>query len=606
MSEEPLVHMGPFLRGASPPFTPSGKAAFTAANVSYAKRSNARNQAGHAGILVRWRVDRTTAEMLLPAPLEPNERTDRPVLFLNKTQTGKSREFIQHENPQLMNWHEALFMIPCSFEGTDVLFVWALYKDADFDSGIAQGILRGFVNKTAHFSTLWPFLGQPLNREMAPGSVARMLVSRMGEKIIDCSFKASRELTPDEIEQEIDARELLSDVGIRYLPDWSAGATAPLVHDLVLWPMGEGAIPRAWAGDVELSFGSSDADELDLLRPLETLPSHFIWLRYRGGPGVARVVHDYVSRRVDGRRVVRTGNGDMGPHLRGQSPPFTPSGRAAFLRSTDLGASEAVQAGHVGVLARWRANRHNVEMLLPRPLEPSEASEQIYLFLNRTQTALNTHRPAGDAAGEYLKRLNPYHVNWHEALFMIPCMWDGERAVYVFALYKDVDHGVVLGMADGFWTKLASFHETFPFAPQPLNSVMEPGGVARMNVSRFDERIVTCEFTAARELSHEETLAAIDLDELLNDIGVRYWPDYARPGEPPLVHDLVLYDMGSGDITRCWEGEAELSFGRSDYEELHLLDPVEMLPSHFIYLEYQAGTSACRVIHDYVAEPLTD
>src|SRR4029077_13948367 len=100
---EPLVNMGPYLRGASPPFTPSGKAAFTAANVSYAAPSDARNQAGHAGILVRWRADRRNGESLVPHPLEPNERTDRIVLFLNKTQTGKSREFIQHENPQLVN-----------------------------------------------------------------------------------------------------------------------------------------------------------------------------------------------------------------------------------------------------------------------------------------------------------------------------------------------------------------------------------------------------------------------------------------------------------------------------------------------------------------------
>jgi hypothetical protein len=378
--------------------------------------------------------------------------------------------------------------------------------------------------------------------------------------------------------------------------------------------MGSGAIPRAWAGEAQLRFGDSDADELDLLQPLEMLPSHFIWLQYRGGPGVARVVHDYVARRVEGGRVTRTSTGAMGPTLRGQSPPFTPSGSAAYLRSTDLGAAAAVQAGHVGILARWRANRTNAERLLPRPLEPSETTDQIYLFLNRTQTGLNTHRPVGAEGADYLRHLNPYHVNWHEALFMIPCLCEGKKAVYVFALYKDVDHGVVLGMADGFWTKLATFHETFPFAPQPLNAVMEPGGVARMNVARFDERIIACEFTATRALTHDETVAAIDLDELLNDIGVRYWPDYARPGEPPLVHDLVLYDMsalgdvghGKGDISRCWEGEITLSFGRSDYEELHLLDPIEALTSHFIYLEYQGAAGGCRVIHDYVASPLTD
>jgi hypothetical protein len=610
---EPLANMGPHLRGVSPPFTPSGKAAFTAANSSYTASTDARNQAGHAGILARWRTNRSNAEMLLPHPLEPNDRTDQIVLFLNKTQTGKSREFILHETPELMNWHEALFMIPCSLSRQPVLFVWALYKDAHFDSGIAQGIFRGFVTKAAQFATLWPFAGQPLNRDMAPGHVARMLVSRMGEKIVDCSFKATKELSRAEIDERIDRTELLSDVGLRYLPDWAAGSQAPLVHDLVLWPMGEGAISRAWAGELDLRLGESDADELDLLRPIEMLPSHFIWLRYQEGSGIPRVAHDYVSRTIRDGRVVRSIRERVGTVLRGESPPFTPSGRAAYLRSTNLSASEPAQAGHIGILARWRAERRNVEMLLPKPLELSETSDQIYLFLNQTQSALNIHRPSGAEDMDYLRDLNPHHVSWHEALFMIPCLCEGRPAAFVPVQYKDVDHSVPLGMADGFWTKLATFHETFPFGPQPLNSEMASGGMARMNVSRFDERIITCEFTATRELTHAETLAAIDIHEFLNDVGIRYWPDYARPGEPPLVHDLIVYDMsalgderlGKGDIARCWEGDVKLSFGRSDYEELYLLDPIETLPSYFIHLEYQGGAAACRVVHDYVAQPLS-
>src|SRR5262245_29452254 len=114
---EPLANMGPHLRGASPPFTPSGKAALARSLTSYAEDSQELFQAGHRGILARWRADRRNAESLLPAPLEPVDHTDEIYLFLNQTQTGKSREFILTESPWLMNWHEALFMIPCSFEG---------------------------------------------------------------------------------------------------------------------------------------------------------------------------------------------------------------------------------------------------------------------------------------------------------------------------------------------------------------------------------------------------------------------------------------------------------------------------------------------------------
>lgn len=607
MTDDPLVGMGPQLRGASPPFSPTGKAATAASNVRFVAGGKPLRQSGHTGILAHWRAAPGAAASLLPWPLEPIAETDTPSVFLNQTQTGQGRQFLLHENPQLSNWHEVLFLIPCSFQGRRCSFVSILYKDVDYDAGIQLGIYRGFVNKAAQFATIFPFEGQPLNRMMAPGAVARFVATRMGEKIVDCSFVAERELSLAEIDSEIDRELLLNDIGIRYLPDWSTPDGPPLVHDLVLWGMTAGAVPRAVAGQADLRFGDSEAEELDILQPVEMLPSHFIDLQYRGGPGVVQVLHDYVERRHEGDRIVRRQTSDMGPTLRGASPPFTPTGKSAFARSTDLGggdASEIAQAGHVGILARWRCDRTAAERLLPAPLEPSADTDKPYLFLNRTQTGLNIFREPGKTGLEHVRSLNPYHVGWHEALFMIPCLCEGKPSVWVQFLYKDCDHGVVLGMFDGFWTKLATFHATFPFRPQPENSVMEPGGIARYHVSRFDERLVTCEFRCERELPAHEIAGEINLDELLRDVGVRYWPDYARPGEAPLAHDLIIWKMGTGAIPRAWRGEISLEFGTSDYEELHPLAPIETLPSHFIYLEYGAGPGLCHVVHDYVARPL--
>jgi hypothetical protein len=186
----------------------------------------------------------------------------------------------------------------------------------------------------------------------------------------------------------------------------------------------------------------------------------------------------------------------------------------------------------------------------------------------------------------------------------LPCKFEGVRGHVHFCIYKDVDHGIPLGMFDGFATKLASFHKTFPFSAQPHNREMGPGGVARATVARFDERIITAQFTGERELSQDEIAAEFDLDEMLNCFGLRFWPDFTNPGGPPLAHDLVMWDMAAGKVSRAWIGEGEIAFGESEYEELYLLRPLEMLPSYFIYLEYQAGSGTCSVIHDYVAEPI--
>jgi hypothetical protein len=364
------------------------------------------------------------------------------------------------------------------------------------------------------------------------------------------------------------------------------------------------AIPKAWIGEAELMFGDSENEELFLLQPIEMLPSLFIHLEYQGGPGMTHVMHDYVERRRVNGRIVRRRTSDMGPHLRGVSPPFTPSGKAAFARSTDLGADQVVQAGHVGMLMRWRADRETVEKWLPRPLEPTASTDRLYCFLNITQTGVNMWRAPGEAGYDYLRHVTPHHLNWHEALFWIPCQFKGVRLHIGFCIYKDVDHGVVLGMFDGFCTKLARFHVTFPFAAQPLNREMQPGSVAQATVSRFDERIITATFTADRELSRDQIAREFDYDEMLNCAGIRYWPNFADPGGPPLVHDMVMWDMGAGEIPRAWVGEGRIAFTESDYEELHLFRPIEMLPSYFIYLQYQAGTGLCKVLHDYIERPI--
>jgi hypothetical protein len=40
-------------------------------------------------------------------------------------------------------------------------------------------------------------------------------------------------------------------------------------------------------------------------------------------------------------------------------------------------------------------------------------------------------------------------------------------------------------------------------------------------------------------------------------------------------------------------------FGPSDYEELTLLAPIEIIRSYFVHYQYRAGAGVCSVLHDY-------
>lgn len=286
---------------------------------------------------------------------------------------------------------------------------------------------------------------------------------------------------------------------------------------------------------------------------------------------------------------------NMGPVLNGGTLPFTASGKSSYAQATvsyEAGASELTQAGFNGILFHWRANPEKVQRLLPQPLEAARAGDEVYLLLGVTQEAPNA---------EFIRTQPPEVVTWHEARFLIPCRLGDTRGSFNWVSYAtaDNDSRIELGHFEGLATKGAHFYKTFPFPAQPWNREMRPGVLAQMTAARFDQRIITGTIRAERELAAAEIDDAIDAEELLNVVGIRYMPDWARPGAPPLVHDLVLWRMANRAISRAWLGKGALTLGDSADEELDLLEPNEMLPAHFVHLRYQRGPGTCSVLHHF-------
>jgi hypothetical protein len=438
---------------------------------------------------------------------------------------------------------------------------------------------------------------------MQPGGVAHMSVARFDQRLITATFKAAVELDPRDALERVDPGRLLNWVGIRYMPDWATPGGQPLVDDLVLWDMADRVASRAWAGSATLVLGDTPDDELGLIAPVELLDSYYVHLAYRVGPGCCALLHDYRASgdHADPRVAAATGT-----RLRGSSPPFTESGTSALCRSTDLGGAagkQLAQAGHAGIFALFRADRERVESLLPWPLEPNDASDIVLMFANQTQTGINLFRE-DDHGLDVLARLSPHHITWHEVLFKLYCSYRGQRGMFFPFQYKDRDHSVALGLYDGLVTKLGRIDETYPMEGQPLNDVMAPGRIATLSVARHNERIITVRFEAERELPATQVMQRLDLTgEWTNIYGLRYFPDYTRPDHPPLVHDLIIWDMASAALARAWSGTVEVTFGSSDYEELYLLEPLELLESYFVYYEYQAGPGVCRQLHNYLDAP---
>lgn len=297
----------------------------------------------------------------------------------------------------------------------------------------------------------------------------------------------------------------------------------------------------------------------------------------------------------------------MGPHLRGVSPPFTPSGNAAMLRSRTgkVTIDRPNIGGHTGLLLKWRARRDLVLQLLPPPLEAIDASDEVFCFLNQTQGGLNLFQ--GDDSALTLLRVNPQHLNWNEAIFYIQCRFGDMYGQYIPLIYKDVDHGVLLGHQNGWHTKLVTFHRTFPM-PAFAERELRPGSVVRFVVSRLNHMLVSASLRIDRQIDPSE----MALNSRPPLFGIRYFPDVLGGGGRTLVHDLVLRQPrtpGAEDrpaqVTHAWVGTPQLTLGTSDLDELTYFEPLEMLEGHFIHFGTvsgvitKGGARLTRVLHAY-------
>jgi acetoacetate decarboxylase len=273
----------------------------------------------------------------------------------------------------------------------------------------------------------------------------------------------------------------------------------------------------------------------------------------------------------------------IGPHLKGFVPPYTPTGQSSLI----LPRTEGVRVAHVGLISRWIAPKDYAASLLPHPLTPSDTTSEIEMFVNFTEY---TGRPAHERTDT-----EPTETRFNEALIMIPCLYKGEPKVFHYIQYITNERAAYACNWGGYTTKLARINLLLPFPPEPLQSGPSAGTLMKGTVARFDERIIDVTFEAKEAV---DPAAVTIFDAPL--VGVRHFPDFTKRARgSAAVHDLVELDMANIAIAEAWSGNADVTFGRSETEELYHLEPVQMLESYYIngFTYHNRGIN---VLHDYL------
>lgn len=235
--------------------------------------------------------------------------------------------------------------------------------------------------------------------------------------------------------------------------------------------------------------------------------------------------------------------------LKGWSLPQSATGRSATLPPPPWHYSGEI------IAVDFLADPERVAELSPPGFTPQGDGACTFFFADWCSAADADPRVQEDPArGQY-----------KEAYVVFVGTFGGKPMGRVPYIWVDNELSLIRGLVQGFPKKMGEIFMTRPVEIGRGGSRKATGGQFAAHVSAVGRRIAT----ASVRLDGEATGALpTGLRPLLH---TRLWP--SLDGDRPAVHEfstVAVTDIANGPL---WQGAAELEFGESDFEELHLLAP---------------------------------
>ena len=239
--------------------------------------------------------------------------------------------------------------------------------------------------------------------------------------------------------------------------------------------------------------------------------------------------------------------------LRGWTHPQSPSGRASLLPPPPWHYSGEI------ISADFIADPARVAELLPPGMSPMGDGSGSFVFADWCSAAERDPRIRDDpAAGQY-----------REAYCVLYGVFGGRKVSRIPYIWVDSELSLVRGHVQGFPKKLGDIAMTRPVE-------LGKGGVRKAPGSRFAAHVSA--------LGRRLATLGVTLEETVEGF---YPPSVARPplhtrifpsieGEAPSVYELHRARVADFALGTVFAGAATLEFGRSEFEEIDALGPVEV------------------------------
>ena len=213
----------------------------------------------------------------------------------------------------------------------------------------------------------------------------------------------------------------------------------------------------------------------------------------------------------------------------------------------------------------YRTDPARVAELLPEPLEPApDDPGAVAMVWAEWQSCSDT----------FEELLDPVRAQYREVFAVVRCTFGGEtysRAAYIWV---DKDFALARGHFQGYPKKMGEIAMTRPVTVGRAGPQLEPGGRFGATLSTWGRRIAEARFTIT---GTAEAPGFVNSHPMLHS---RQMPAMEADGTDSL-DELVTMRGYDTDLGPVYSGEAELVLPECPTEELHHLQPREVIGGYY-------------------------
>jgi len=239
--------------------------------------------------------------------------------------------------------------------------------------------------------------------------------------------------------------------------------------------------------------------------------------------------------------------------------PRTPSGRSSLIPSPPWHYSGEM------ITVEYRTDPDRVAGLLPDGASLVEDDPGAVALI------WADWQSCGD---DFSELLDPVRSQYKECFAVIRCRWDDRVWSRSPFIWVDKDFALVRGYHQGYPKKLGEIWMTRPVTVGRAGPRLEEGGRFGATLTVAGRRIAEAVLTLAQEA---DAPGFVNAHPMLHN---RYWPAIESDGSASM-DELVTMRGYDGEVADVWAGEAELRLFESPWDELSLLEPVEIIGGYY-------------------------